>query len=172
MTLFLSPFLSLCFCCSSSRRDSIFQLVEETSITRYVRSNVIFLLRGHLSTPCKVDTPATLQHSLRVLGGGRSELKWSHRLRECLPAQRHPPLSSSCSSFFFSSSPALRLAPICISILLPEKKTPSVESSSIEASSTTKSGVNLILTPLYHQDVSHGRGHSCPVNVTCIIPSS
>lgn len=39
--------------------------------TRYMFE---LLARGYLSTPCKVDVPATLEHSLRVLGkGGREE---------------------------------------------------------------------------------------------------
>lgn len=132
-----------------------------------------FLARDYLSTPCKVDTPATLQHSLRVAGGGRLELKWSHRLRECLPAQRHPPL---------------HLSPVSISILLPAKKT---QRQILERRLQRERRKPYSYATL-PQDVSHGRGHSrrqrmynpfavtvtnfredgpsSPVPLSCIIP--
>lgn len=132
--------------------------------TRYMFE---LLARGYLSTPCKVDVPATLEHSLRVLGRGREggrrrmggrKLKWSHRLRECLRAQRHPPFPLL---LFLPSSTDLHLHPS-----VPEKKTRRriLEHRGVVYN---ESGVNLILTPLYHQDVSHGRGHSRGTSV-CI----
>lgn len=122
-----------------------------------------------------MDTPATLQHSLRVAGGGRLELKWSHRLRECLPAQRHPPL---------------HLSPVSISILLPAKKT---QRQILERRLQRERRKPYSYATL-PQDVSHGRGHSrrqrmynpfavtvtnfredgpsSPVPLSCIIPPS
>lgn len=57
------------------------------------------LARGYLSTPCKVVAIHRRHSSIPCASSGeegrrdgRSELKWSHRLRECLRAQRrHPP---------------------------------------------------------------------------------
>lgn len=86
--------------------------------------------------------------------GGR-KLKWSHRLRECLRAQRHPPFPLLL--LFLPSCTDLHLH----LLLVREKKTRRriLEHRGI-AVVYNESGVNLILTPLYHQDVSHGRGHS------------
>lgn len=70
-------------------------------------------------------------------------------MRECLRAQRrHPPFPP-----FLPSSTNLHPS------LRPEKKTRRriLEHRGVVYN---ESGVNLILTPLYHQDVSHGRGHS------------